>query len=62
MKPGKINHRSRFDPIRVADRPEKHIGHQLPQPLYLEFTHRALWEYLGMLWAMLRPLPAPPSP
>jgi uncharacterized SAM-binding protein YcdF (DUF218 family) len=44
------------------DRPEKHIGHQLPQPLYLEFTHRASWEYLGMLWAMLRPLPSPQGP
>jgi len=36
------------------DRPEKHIGHQLPQSGYIEFTERALWEHLGMLWTRIR--------
>ena len=36
------------------DRPEKHIGHQLPQSGYIEFAERALWEHLGMLWARIR--------
>lgn len=36
------------------DRPERHVGHQLPQAKYLDFAERALWERIGLLWAWLR--------
>ncbi|MFW6315365.1 MAG: YdcF family protein, partial [Desulfohalobiaceae bacterium] len=32
-------------------RPDKHIGHQLPQSGYLEMARLALWEHLGLIWA-----------
>ncbi|MFW6456284.1 MAG: YdcF family protein [Desulfohalobiaceae bacterium] len=35
-------------------RPDKHIGHQLPQSGYLEMVRLALWERLGLVWARLQ--------
>lgn len=41
---------------RLTDvhRPEKHLGHQLPQSKYIGFAEISLWEHLGLLWARIR--------